>query len=82
MRTTLTLEPDVAHALERLRKSKRLTLKQAVNEALRRGLGSPKKSNAPRKRFRTSSVDHGRPLVGNFDDISGILSVVEDEAFK
>jgi hypothetical protein len=82
MRTTLTLEPDVAHALERLRKNKRLTLKQAVNQALRQGLRAPKKSGGPRKRFRTRAVDHGRPLVGNLDDIAGVLSVVEDEAFQ
>lgn len=82
MRTTLTLEPDVAHALERLRKQKRLTFKQAVNDALRKGLFSRQNSAAPPKRFRTRSVDHGRPLPGNFDDITGVLAVVEDEAFK
>ena len=82
MRTTLTLEPDVALALERLRKGKRLSLKQAVNDALRKGLIPPKKSETARKRFRTRAVDHGRPLTGNFDDIAGVLSVLEDETFK
>ena len=57
-------------------------MKQAVNDALRQGLFSPKKSSAPAKRFRTRAVDHGRPLLGNFDDISAVLSVVEDEVFK
>jgi Ribbon-helix-helix protein, copG family len=38
MRTTLTLDDDVAAALERLRKSRDASLKDLVNEALRRGL--------------------------------------------
>ena len=38
MRTTLTLDDDVAAILERLRKSRDATLKNLVNEALRRGL--------------------------------------------
>ncbi len=38
MRTTLTLDDDVAAALERLRRSRRIGLKRLVNEALRRGL--------------------------------------------
>ena len=38
MRTTLTLEPDVARRLRKKMADKKLTLKQAVNEALRAGL--------------------------------------------
>jgi hypothetical protein len=38
MRTTLTLDDDVAAALERLRKTCNASLKDLVNEALRRGL--------------------------------------------
>lgn len=38
MRTTLTIDDDVAIALERVRERRALTLKAAVNEALRRGL--------------------------------------------
>src|SRR5262245_39488776 len=38
MRTTLTLDDDIAAILERLRKSRDASLKDLVNEALRRGL--------------------------------------------
>ncbi len=38
MRTTLTLDEDVAIALERIRRRESLTFKGVVNEALRRGL--------------------------------------------
>lgn len=83
MRTTLTLEPDVARALERLRKEKRLSFKQAVNDALRRGLERQKKSGgSSAKRFRTRAVNHGKSLTGNFDDVAGVLALVEDEVFK
>lgn len=38
MRTTLTIDDDVAIALERVRERNALTLEGVVNEALRRGL--------------------------------------------
>jgi hypothetical protein len=38
MRTTLTLEPDVAQKLRRRMAEKKLTLKDAVNQTLRAGL--------------------------------------------
>jgi hypothetical protein len=46
MRTTLTLEPDVALKLKRWMKQHQISLKRAVNDALRRGLSSPE---MPRK---------------------------------
>jgi hypothetical protein len=42
MRTTLTLEPDVAQKLKRKISEKKITLKEAVNQALRAGLASEK----------------------------------------
>ena len=38
MRTTLTLDDDVAAALERLRRARDASLKDVVNEVLRGGL--------------------------------------------
>ncbi len=38
MRTTLTLDDDVAAAIERLRRARDASLKDIVNEALRKGL--------------------------------------------
>jgi hypothetical protein len=40
MRTTVTLEPDVAERLSQLMKERNLTFKEAVNSTLRKGLGS------------------------------------------
>lgn len=43
MRTTLTLEPDVAQQIRQRLAQKKTTLKQVVNEALRVGLSSTEK---------------------------------------
>lgn len=49
MRTTLTLEPDVAQLLKRKTANGKLSLKRAVNEALRAGLSGRRAK--PAKRF-------------------------------
>ena len=82
MRTTLTLDDDVAAALERLRKARDAKLKDLVNDALRRGLrdmnAGPKRSHD----FRTESVDLGRLRISGIDDIADVLAITEGEAFK
>lgn len=40
MRTTVTLDPDVRHLVERAMEERSLTFKDALNDAVRRGLGS------------------------------------------
>jgi len=81
MRTTLTLADDVAAQISRLQRERRASLKEIVNEALRRGLkqmtGRPQK----REPFRTSTVSLGPCLVGNLDDVVGVLSLVEGDHF-
>jgi len=49
MRTTLTIEPDVAQQIRRRMAQKKCTLKQVVNDALRVGLSSPE--NGPKVRY-------------------------------
>jgi toxin-antitoxin system PIN domain toxin len=60
MRTTLTLDDDVAAVLERLRKSRNASLKDLVNEALRRGLKDMSSRTKRRERLRTRSLRHCR----------------------
>lgn len=50
MRTTLTLDPDVAALLKKAVAKGEISFKQAVNEALRRGLTEAALSK-PKKRF-------------------------------
>ena len=82
MRTTLSLDEDVAAQLDRLRKSRGESLKALVNEALRRGLKQMLTRNRQRKPFRTAAVELGRCRIGNLDNVSEALSVGEGESFK
>jgi Ribbon-helix-helix protein, copG family len=82
MRTTLTIDDDVAATLEQLRRSRDASLKDLINEALRRGLREMEAQPKPRKPFRTMSVDCGTPLIANIDDVAEVLAVVEGEAFR
>jgi hypothetical protein len=82
MRTTLTLDDDVAATLERLRKARHAKLRDLVNDALRRGLrdmnARPKRSEP----FRTTSVDLGRLRISGIDNIAEVLATTEGEPFK
>ena len=82
MRTTLSLDDDVAAALERLRKRRKLSLKAAVNEALRQGLVALSAPPENKARVRTRAVSLGRSLVGNVDNISEVLARAEGESFR
>lgn len=82
MRTTITLDKDVAAIITRLRKTKNLSLRQIINDSLREGL---KRSLGPpprRSAFRTRSVDLGRCLIGNIDDVAEALAVGEGESYR
>jgi predicted transcriptional regulator len=46
MRTTVTLEPDLAKKVKALAHRRGLSFKQALNEALRRGLTAPSRRDA------------------------------------
>jgi hypothetical protein len=82
MRTTLTLDDDVAAALERLRKARRASFRAVVNDALREGLKSLAAPPRNRPRFRTRVVDLGRCLPGNVDNVAEVLAVAEDDSYK
>jgi hypothetical protein len=50
MRTTLTLDPDVAQRVKQAMAARKLTLKRVINDALRAGLSSVEKP-PPAKKF-------------------------------
>jgi len=78
MRTTLTLDKDVAARLEQTAKKRRLPFKTVVNDALRAGLAvfdKPVETAA----FRTQGFDLGPSLVGSLDDVTGVLARIEGE---
>jgi predicted transcriptional regulator len=82
MRTTLTLDDDVAAALDRLRRARDASLKDIVNDALRRGLSDLTTRPKRREPFQTRGVALGRLRLASIDDISESLAVAEGEAFK
>ena len=82
MRTTLTIDDDVAVALERLRRARDASLKELINEALRRGLKDMNGPTKRRARVHTRSVDLGPLQVPSIDNISEVLAIAEGEAFK
>ena len=83
MRTTLTLDDDVAVLLEKTRRAKGLSFKQIVNQALRAGLGQMTSPGGHRRqRFKTRQADLGRCLIASLDDVSEALAIGEGEAFR
>jgi hypothetical protein len=82
MRTTLSLEDDVAALLNQVQKNKDATLKQVVNEALRHGLGHMSQPAIPKKPFRTQPVDLGKCYFPNLDNTWEVLAEAEGESYK
>lgn len=82
MRTTLTLDDDVAAAIEHRRRELNHTLKQEVNDLLRAGLANVDEKRPQTPPFRIKPLNIGRPLVDNFDDISAVLGMAEGESYR
>jgi hypothetical protein len=82
MRTTLTLDDDVAARLQRLCRARDASLKDIVNDALRRGLDDLGRRPKRGEPFQTQSVDLGRLRLPSIDNVSESLAVAEGEAFK
>ena len=82
MRTTLTIDDDVAAALERIRKTWKFSYKALVNEALRQGLKEMTRPPRSLQPYKTKSVSLGRCYVGSLDDVSEALAIAEGEDFR
>ena len=59
MRTTLTLEPDVDRLIRNLMRERGLSMKDAINFAIRAGL----RPLGPAQPFQTPTFDLGQPMV-------------------
>jgi hypothetical protein len=81
MRTTLTLDDDVAVQIDRLRRARNANLRDVVNEVLRRGLRDMSTPSKKRQPFRTRSFPMGKPLI-NLDNVAETLAQLEGEGFK
>ena len=75
MRTTITLEEDVATTLKRLAKARRLKFKVFVNLVLRKGIKSMTGPVKKRQTFQTRSVDLGPCKTANVDNVAEVLAI-------
>lgn len=82
MRTTLTIEPDVAAEIEQRRRDNGTSLKGEINELLRLGLGQARETQPKRGRYRVEPMDLGKCYFDNLDDIHDVLAQVEGEDYK
>lgn len=80
MRTTLTIDDDVAVRLEQLKRERNASLKEIVNEVLRRGLDSEARPKA-RKPFRLKTFDGGELLIP-IDNVAEAISLIEGDNHK
>jgi hypothetical protein len=78
MRTTLTIDDDLAAAIERRRRELNHTLKQEVNDLLRAGLMRADEDHAKSgsARFRVQPLDVGELLVP-INDVEAALDIAE-----
>ena len=81
VRTTLTLDPDVAALAERMQRARGQSFKAIVNEALRHGLRAMAAPSGEAAAYRTPAVDLGRCRIGSLDDVAEVLAVAEGEEF-
>lgn len=82
MRTTLTLDPDVAVLIEDARDKTKRPLKEIVNEALRRGLAERDPASSLRSVYRTPSVNLGACRFPDLDDMAGMMAEAEGDDFR
>jgi hypothetical protein len=78
MRTTLTLDPDVAQKLKARTLEQKTTFKQVVNEAIRRGLKAPERA---RKAFHVTSYSMGLRSGIDPDKLNQLAGELEAEEF-
>jgi len=78
----VTIDDDVTVQLKRLRRSRDATLKELINEALRRGLREMSEPPKKRKPFRTETFNPGPPLIDNIDNVAEVLAIIEGDAHK
>lgn len=79
MRTTLSLDDDVAARLAQEQKRRRASFKDVVNDVLREGLDAVERPRGAGRPFKTKGFDLGASLVGSLDNVEEVLSRVEGE---
>ncbi len=76
MRTTITLDDDVARAVETARRERGVGVSEVVNDLARRGLAQ---RETKARRFHQHVSAMGRPRVP-LDDVEETLAILEGDA--
>jgi hypothetical protein len=74
VRTTVTLDPDTEQLVRRRMREHKVSLKQAINDAIREGA-----SGRPSTPFRTHTAAMGQPTI-SLDRALQIAAELEDDA--
>ena len=77
MRTTLTLDPDVAAYIEKVRREDQLALKDIINSLLREAIRPKSKPKKPKP--YSTPVHHGGKCLIDITDISEAIAQGEGE---
>jgi hypothetical protein len=77
VRTTVTLDPDVAAKLKEETRKRGISFKEALNSSVRRGLETDKRASAKPYKVRTAKLG-ARPGV-NLDKALQLAGELEDE---
>ena len=76
MQITITIDPEIANALKREAGERGIGLDEAINNALRVGLGLPAKPHQP---YRLKTCDMGAEPLGRWDKALQIAADLEDD---
>jgi hypothetical protein len=76
MRTTVTLDPDVAARLKAIARERGISFKQALNQAVRAGLGAGRR---PAASFKPYTQPMGLRPGLSLDKALGLAAALEDD---
>ena len=84
MRTTLTLDDDVAKELQTLQSERQTSWREVVNEVLRLGLHRSREQMSAKRgrRYRLEPVDLGPCRIPSLDPVGAVLDLIEGETRK
>jgi hypothetical protein len=83
MRTTVTLDDDVARALEQIRAQEHTTFRQALNQAVREGLAArERRTRQGGAQVKTTQARSLGPRLTSFDNTSELIALIEGDAYK
>ena len=82
MRTTLTLDEDVAQRLLHLQRETGVSFKDVVNRALRLGTQQMQMPAPQGAAYRTRSVSLGRCKLGDVVSVTQAMAAAEGEDFR